>query len=167
MKALSKFTTFSAILLVLVFGTFSCEKKFDGNVPYKTCLYEEKMSLMETQDFPRGKAYLFMDFIPEQMENQINNEILSAQFPKVCWIVYDSETDVATFWIGKVHSSGGTELYGGTICNFPDFAKKWDIPENGIKVDIQGVMYETWVSGAQLAVMYHVRNYVLTNFKRR
>jgi hypothetical protein len=28
------------------------------------------------------------------------------------------------------------------ICNFPDYAKKWDIPENGLPVIINGNAYE-------------------------
>ena len=165
MKKILKITALSAILLSLAGVITTCDKEKTGNVPFKLCPCEKEMSLWELQHFPRGEAYLFKDSIPEQVMNQISDVIYSAPFPKICWIIYYSETDVASIYISNIfHPKDGNIMSIGLICNFPDFAKEWTIPENGIKVMIEGLMYNDCRNHYAYYVPF---DYVLTNLKRK
>ena len=152
---------FIAIMLVLAGSMASCKDKAEKeeigeNVPYKPCPCGETHSSDQLQ-FQKGEAYFFRDSIPEQMSNQINKEIYSTPFPIVCWIVYYSKTDTGNIYFRN--SSGGMTCVG-TICNFPDFAKKWDLPENGCKVYFKGRAYEPCDASGIANVVYI--DYILT-----
>ena len=157
-----------ALIALLTGGFSSCTEKEElgGDVPYKPCPCEKEMPLWEIQQFPRGEAYLFKDSIPIQMVNKINTEMYLDPFPKICWIVYDSEIDDACINIGNLfYPDGGSISSIGSICNFPDFAKEWIIPENGCKVNLEGIMYEPCnIDGTANVVRI---NYVLTSLKRK
>jgi hypothetical protein len=133
----------TAIVMMVAGSVSSCGKRSEagGEVPYKPCSCEEGKPSVGL--FPTGEAYLFKNYIPEQMANQISEELSDASH-KVCWMVYYSETDDVFMWIGNLNDF---LFYHGKICNFPDFAKKWAIPENGCKVDFEGLMYETCSGG--------------------
>ena len=152
-------------MLILV-GVPSCKEKVEsgGDVPYKPCPCGE--TSLASLKFSQGEAYLFKDSIPEQIGNQINNEMYSAPFPIVCWIIYYSETDDVRISIANLfYPSGGNILSVGPICNFPDFAKEWDIPKNGCKVYLEGQVYEPCNSSGITNVVYI--DYVLTRLKRK
>ena len=159
-----KILKFIALMLILA-GVHSCKEKVEsgGDVPYKPCPCEEKSTdLTYNQKFYQGDAYLFKDSIPEQMGNQINNEIYSEPFPIVCWIVYYSETDVAYI---NFFSKNGINCIG-TICNFPDFAKEWITTGNGCKVYYEGQLYEPCNPSGSIAHAVYI-DYVLTKLKRK
>ena len=149
-------------MLMFAGGFSSCAEKeiIGGDVPYIPCPCEIEMRLSK-YSYPRGEAYLFKDAVPKRISDQINKKMYSAPYPKVCWIVYYSEEDRASICIGNLSSM----LSGGGICNFPDFAKEWMIPENGCKVDIEGLLYEGWINTGIQSVRYI--EYVLTSLKRK
>jgi len=64
----------------------------------------------------------------------------------------------------------------GRICNFPDFAKEWDIPEEGLKIYFEGSFYESCVrkpydaygvGGDEDLWPFFSYDFVLTHLKRR
>ena len=118
----------TAILLMLSGSFSSCVKKSesDDKVPYVLCHCEEERPLWRTF---QGEAYLFKDSIPIQMVEIINAELFDKSLKVVCWILYESEND----YIGITIGNYGEHLMigGGRICNFPVFAREWDIPQNG------------------------------------
>ena len=57
--------------------------------------------------------------------------------------------------------------YTGIICNFLDFAKEWYIPENGIKVYFEGLMYEYGYSGDPWTIWIQHCYYLLTSLKKK
>ena len=81
------------IVCMLLFAVISC-----GNSKMEDSrrLCSENKFLSDIQLVPRGEAYLFRDFVPEQMISQIDNQLHSYPFPILSWIVYRSETGVAT-----------------------------------------------------------------------
>jgi hypothetical protein len=82
-------------------------------IPYIMCDHPDYIGgYMDTIDF-KGIGYLYLDSIPYEM--RYRKDILS--------IVYDKEHDSVT-------CHGGYEpRISGTICNFPEFAKKWELGE--------------------------------------
>ena len=151
----------AAIVLILAGVLSSCTKKTesDDKIPYVPCPCEEEK---DSREIFQGEAYLFKDSIPIQMVKIINNEFFNKPRKAVCWILYFSENDYIEIIIGnyKDYSMIGR----GTICNFPYFAREWNIPQNGCKVDIKGLMYDP-------CTCYGVTNvfcfdYVLTSLKR-
>jgi hypothetical protein len=105
----------------------------EGDVPYIPCPCGEEP--FEELQFPQGEAYLFKDSIPLQMYNQIQAE-LSDKSHVVCWILI--QKGMVTMTIGNLNK---ILLVYGIICNFPNYAKKWSIPQNGYKVDVKGLLY--------------------------
>jgi hypothetical protein len=127
------------------------DNELDGSVAYRRCAGGEENQLMGIQ-FQKGEAYYFKDFIPAQMKTELTK----------CWVIlFDSAKE-------EVHiTCDDKSLYGlpiwGMICNFPDFAKAWDIPENGCKVIFTGITYlPTWGGTANQILM----DYVLTTLAR-
>ena len=152
---------FISILLILSGAFYSCTKngKEDGGeVPYISCPCDEKP--MSELQFPQGEAYLFKDFIPEQMNLKIQTELHKSS-GTVCWIVFDSKTNIAKLSIG-----GGAILNVCEICNFPDFAKSWNIPLNGCKVYFEGVNYSPCEFKGGISAVNHF-DFTLTILKRK
>ena len=106
------------------------QEAIGGYVPFKVCYYygELEMVLRESQPFPRGKALLFKDYVPDEFL-----EKLGATF-----ILYSSERNTVNLMITRSYI-GFSAL--GLICNFPDFAREWLINKNGIVVYIEGIWY--------------------------
>ena len=137
-----------------MFEITTMSKGEGGKVPFKACPCENQ-PLTEVQ-FPLGiEAYLFREPVTEQM---LREPPLRKQ-----WIVFDSETGNAYLWI----QSGipGSVPGIGRICNFPDFAKEWDIPETGLKVYFEGLTYEICQGGCLGNV--NCFDLILTNLTRR
>ena len=156
--------SFTIIVLLISAGSFcSCMEKTDkdetGNVIYKPCLCEEDKSLAELQ-FHQGEAYMFKDSIPERMDYQIRTELSDASYA-IYWIVFDSKTYSACLTVGEKSIRNICE-----ICNFPDFIREWDIPENGCKVYFEGIAYEPCVSVGGIGTVSYF-DYVLTSFKKK
>jgi len=130
-------------------------------IPYKTCdcfwVYPER-PFEATGTLQLSGVYLFRDSIPRQMRIQMladnrNNDAV--------WIIFDSKSNHT--WIDIFPPKGDMRSHG-RICNFPDFAKEWIIPQNGLKVDIEGIMHETCIGGTDDHVRFDL---VLTNLKRK
>ena len=147
---------------MLAGGLPSCKdkEKLEGNVPFKLCPCEEEKPLAATtQLFSQGEAYLFRDSISwDQLD-------WSDPFRKVCWIVYNSETDETRINFENFALPVHGIRVVGPICNFPDFAKKWDIPANGYKVYFEGKAYAPCNPAGLMNVSY--LDYVLTNLQRK
>ena len=108
--------------------------------------------------FLRGTAYLFIDSMPAGQKN-INNIIN---------IIYYTARDTTYFSARYPRSNTilyhpyilGINEYIGWVCNFPDFAKQWNIPPEGKQVFYRGELYPSWIQ------LYTQEGYlVLTNLK--
>jgi len=142
------------VLLMLAGGVTSCKKEKNGNVPYKPCPCKNKPA---SNSFSRGEAYLFRDSVPRQIIFDID--------PAVSGIIYYSETGEA--YIGfRGFSVTDALLHTGFICNFPDFAKEWDIPENGLKIYFEGQAYTACNPGGGIATIVWY-DYMLTKLVKR
>jgi hypothetical protein len=122
-----KILKFTAILLIVA-GSFSCGDKedVDGTVPYAPCDCE-KEGKREVK-FP--KIRLFKSSISPQIEEEV---MYAAEQSNELWMLYDSNTETARIY--SAHSIG-------LVCNYPDFAKKWDIPTTGCFVYGEGISSE-------------------------
>ena len=167
----------TVVLLLLAATLSSCKKKDEkeeepgivdclpcgeagGEVPYKPCHCEEYpvKPAEGVTNFSQGEAYLFRaGSISEQMTNKMNAERDSSI---VCMIIYYSMDSAIMYINGRE-----TANQRGGICNFPDFAKEWDIPETGCKVDVEGMMY---IDCHYYGTLGHVPIiYLLTSLKRK
>ena len=182
MKTFFKLTALLAFLLMLVGGLVSCNNGenyngdclyctnnpclddggLGGEVPFLPCECEQPLFFFQ---LPQGEAYLFRDYVPQQMRSYIWNKANSYPFPHVVHIIYNSETKIATINIRNLTPAGiSTDLLAtGIICNFPGFAKKWCIPKNGIRVYFEGRIYRA--CGGGIADRYHIK-YILTYLER-
>jgi len=143
-----------------------------GEVSYKYCPHEEEVGI-EFLRWPytpphltQGEAYFFRDSIPEQMMNQINNEINSPPYPTVVWFIYYSETaDRARLRFEKNNYPETSRMLGGSqIRNFPDFAKEW---ENGSKVYFEGKAHYECRACFPITIAEMLVDYMLTCLKRK
>jgi len=160
----------AVILLTLgVFLAVSCDEKEPetDDVPLKLCNCEERAdftpSLLEIQ-YSEMDVYLFKDSIPKEMESDF---YMSPHF--VCWIIYFSETDDEILnhdvWMffNRFYDRIDWDFIGlGRICNFPDFAKKITFPQNGVKVYVEGAMYNNCFGTVGSTYAF---DYVLSKFK--
>ena len=105
-----------------------------------------------------------MDSIPANVQYGYN----------LMYIVYDRTQDKASFnapnrpYYAYLPPPNVPDIYytgfSGTICNFPDFAKKWNIPPTGIPIEYKGEFDETTLPPFHYP--YHaVGNLVLTILK--
>jgi hypothetical protein len=129
------------------------DNEIKGTVAYKRCsgegIKEEPLSGIQ---FKKDEAFLFKDFIPEELMKEKEKD----------WIfLFDSKTDAAYMWHSKFQPDGLP--VSGMICNFPDFAKSWDISENGCKVFFEGITYVSSFGGTANQVLI---DYVLTTLKK-
>ena len=123
------------------------EKEMDGNA----CPCDVEMFLWEKQFFPRGEVLLFKD----------RTDGFRIEEP---FIIYHSEYNMVFLYLPP--SYWGSSLRGqGLICNFPDFAKEWLNYENGVRVYIEGVMYE-YRNFPHWAVVIPF-GYMLTSIKKK
>jgi hypothetical protein len=116
-----------AIVLLALASTFTCWKEDNGHVPYKPCDCEKEKMNIGLELF-NGEAILFKDLPEEQ-----HNEKIYGSGKRV--IFYNSETDYTVLYVYS------NILYRAYICNFPNFAKVWNIPQDGKKVYYRGTMY--------------------------
>lgn len=121
----------------------------EGIVAYKRCTADGQ-PLAKLQ-FPQGEAYLFKDSIPTGMDAKL----------KTSWLMlFESEADRVFFILAE--SELGLPVTC-MICNFPAFAKAWDIPEGGCKVSFEGIAYGASFGGTTDRILM---DYVLVNVKR-
>lgn len=129
----------------------------EGEVPYKPCPCDSGASV----DILHGEVYLFKDYIPQGINYQtINAEVSGIQLG-ICVLVFNSETEEAYLTpLNDVPEFSNPAYF--RICNFPDFAKEWTIPENGCRVYLEGKLYEN-CGGITLGT--HL-DYLLTHLKK-
>ena len=127
-------------------------------VPYKPCPCEE---LDMKGDALRGEVYLFKNYVPKKIDfPTVCIEVWGLEFEN-CFLVFNSETENANLTL--VDGSYGLPIYGD-ICNFPNFAKKWNIPQNGCKIYIEGTTHPVCYShNADRLIL----EYLLTHLERR
>ena len=171
-----------ALCVVLAGSFYSCGKRVEagGEVPFKACPCDEdkSMQLADWGDTPVEfylEGYLFKDFRPE---NLILEPFVKHEDPLLThayYIVYDSEKDMACYSVEGGIPGTGSPL---RICNFPYFAKEWNIPENGLKISFSGVFYFSCERKAYMECcgsgdwssqggFYFAYDIILTNLKRR
>jgi len=103
-------------------------------IPYKECTHEDAGFYMDTIQMT-GIGYLFINSIP--VELQKDNDVI--------YIIYNKEDHSATFSATYTNDAS----YSGNICNFPDFAKEWEISFEGKQIYYKGElhvagMYTSW-----------------------
>ena len=132
------------------------DNELEGTVAYKRCEIERPLypiyPLWPSTEmrFPTGEAYLFKDSVPYQKQVELVRN----------WIIlYNRDKKNET----RITMDGTYSLpFRGMICNFPDFAKAWDIPEYGCKVYIEDISYlPTFGSNGEVISF----DYVLTTLK--
>ena len=135
--------------------SFSYEdNELKGTVAYKYCDYgdsDEEQFLFSPVQFPRGEAYLFKDFLPDEMRSKVENRV---------FFIFESSANITSLWFKQ---RNGLLPYYGTVCNFPEYAKAWDIPTNGCKVYYEGISYKGSSFGAHRISIY----YVLTTLNKK
>jgi hypothetical protein len=136
MKAIKNFKV-ASVLLILAGGLASCkEEKGDEFVPYAVCDYEGNYI---TAIDVAGNAYLFNDSIPKAIEEELQQEGYKSFAAWIVYVLKDNSTTMKV--ISKLESK--YEHSTSVICNYPDFAKQWEIPLNGQKVYYEGTAFET------------------------
>lgn len=118
----------AAVLLILAGGFASCGNKENN---------EEKN---EAQEMQGNVPYMPCDCG--------GKEVTGIELPKEALLVADSVSDrkdgVAYYAVFNSHKSSESERIIVNICNFPDFAKKWDgIFLQGREVYLSGKLYNT------------------------
>ena len=130
---------FTAVLLFAA-GLFACgEKEKLGNVTKILCACDGTRTLASFKNFPQGEAYLFKDSIPQSMHIQMRDKINNGH--TVSWIVFKDNEDDVYMDIEKT----GEIRNVCRICNFPSFAREWNIPVTGRKVHYEGITYDACV----------------------
>jgi hypothetical protein len=147
-----KILQIAAILLILAEMIIACGKeKEEGNVPYISCDCEQNRDKIDFGiELFNGEAILFKDLPPEQ-----SNEKIHQSESRV--ILYNTKTNTAVLY---AHFE---ILFQCHICNFPDFAEEWNIPQKGQKVYYSGTMYHACNPYGYTDRVY--TDMVLTTFK--
>jgi hypothetical protein len=132
--------------LMLAMASFSgCEKE-KNKLMYIMCENAQE-NYLDTVIL-QGQGYLFLDSVPSELANNMN----------VGFIVYYQGNNRAEFRLLQ-----STAVYTAEICNFPDYAKQWNIPSQGKAIVYKGDFYET---GRYLSEPSYIGgNLVLTIFK--
>lgn len=158
-----RFFTHTVILLTLLGNVASCTLSIgfneDGIVPYSDCPCEEGQFLTEVVSLIE-EALFIKDPIQEQW-----NKMGRTYSTKKCWIVYESKTNTTTLII-SAHNEVCCQIMD--ICNFPDFAKDWNISKNGQEVYFAGTVYQPIPPRGGL--MFGIASYydfILTYLKRK
>ena len=127
------------------------EKEEKSEVGGNVCPCDKEMVFFETQRFPRGVVYLFKDYATDGFHIGVG-----------AFIMYNSESGEAFLYLPPPSEEG--VLGQGFICNFPDFAIEWLNHENGIRVYIEGLMYDYRFPHWHVVSPF---GYMLTSLKRK
>jgi len=123
---------------------------YNEEIPYVECVHEG--DYMDTVHM-EGIGYLFVNSIPAELQKDNN----------VMYIIYDKENNSTTF--SSVYSFStlpAIRNLNGNICNFPDFAKEWEISTEGKKIYYKGEFY---VGGGYNYPFHMFGDLILTTFK--
>ena len=165
MKKILKFTTLSAILLILVGSLASCEVEdkewIGGEVAFELCPHEFERGSEPLIEI-KGEAYLFYDSIPDAMKEKLHQE---SKANRIAWIVYEGN-NMATLYVSTQYETG-KYFYSGIydICNFPDFVKQWELPLTGQKIYYEGKAY--YLGGYACSTCTQFYDLGLTIFKKK
>ncbi|MDR0419927.1 MAG: hypothetical protein LBH30_00520 [Prevotellaceae bacterium] len=130
----TQFLKITAMLLLLAGMMISCGKENEDNnkednMSDKPCECEKEKIDFATELF-NGEAILFKDLSEEQYSEKMHQSDNSV-------ILYDTKTNSAVLY---AHSGILFQCY---ICNLSDFARTWDIAQDGQKVHYDGTMYHS------------------------
>jgi len=136
-----------------------------GEVPFQPCRCENPLYPYQFQ-LPKGEAYLFGNHVSQKMVEHIEHKINSYPFPIVTWII--SIGNIVYIFIANLNPSsipGELTMWSfshwhGEVCNFPDFAREWNIPPDGVKVYFEGRIYSSCLDWGAVV------DYVLTYLKK-
>ena len=106
----------------------------EGYVPYECP--NEKDGYLDTISM-EGVGYLFVNAIPAGLQKEDN----------IMYIIYNKEDNSTTFSARYTIESAIMYLgnYNGSICNFPCFAKEWEVPTEGKQIYYKGELYVTGI----------------------
>ena len=126
-----------AVFLLFLAGSFySCAERAEssdvGDVPFELCLRDERGS-DELIDV-KGEAYLFCESIPDAIKAKLSQRYTA-------WIVYGGDSEYEIGNIATLHLSSQYDIGTYYICNYPDFAKQWEVSLTGQKVYFEGKAY--------------------------
>ena len=122
-----------ALCVVLAGSFYSCEKRAEANggeVPFVSCPCENND---EALGIIKGEARLFFDevFWSAPMDSErIVVWSATSEYPDLAKLALDDPRF-------RTPSGGGVFV---DICNFPDFAKEWNVP-GGVTVYYEGTLY--------------------------
>ena len=123
--------TVATLCVLMLAGSFaSCGKRGEsgGDVPYMPCPCEFNVESVTI----KGNARLR---IGTTAHTSFWEECIS-------WVSND-DGESAVLWLNP-NISDWEVMAIVDICNFPDFAKQWSTPEEGIDVYYEGIMYPMW-----------------------
>ncbi|MDL2256754.1 InlB B-repeat-containing protein [Bacteroidales bacterium OttesenSCG-928-I14] len=101
--------------------------KWEGNYPIEIPRIEcEHEGVYIDTTKMEGIACLFVNTIPVELKKEDN----------IMYIIYNKEDNLVTY---SLHTADA--FYEGNICNFPDFAKEWEIPIGGKQIYYEGELY--------------------------
>lgn len=142
--------------LLLIMGMGGCEENKEyNNVPYGACDCKEKKQ--SNLNFTKEKTILYI--VSSQEESKLLNEI-NQHGGDYSYIIYNKETDKATMY-HVVESV--MQVY--RICNYPEFAKNWNISDKGQKVYFEGNTYVSCEELGGLNISYF--DYILTTLIKK
>jgi hypothetical protein len=101
----------------------------------------------------KGVSCLFVDSVPADLKDNMYAN----------YIIYDKKQDLATLFAYYSYPlvPYREAFYCGFICNFPDFAKEWEIPSEGKQIYYEGEFHTAIMYG----VSFKGGDIVLTTFK--
>lgn len=106
---------------------------------------------MDTLNLEEGIGYLFKNAIPVEVQKDTD----------VLYIIYNEEDNSTIFSTSELSGM----ILNGNICNFPDFAKEWEIPSEGKPIYYQGELY---ITGMYLSIPpYAGGDLILTTLNER
>jgi hypothetical protein len=115
--------------LFSVFGIVGCEEKESQEK-------EEEIILPCNLTSSRWSNYDISN-----METVLFDSSVPADFEGASYVMLNPESDTNVIFIIKASNY---------ICNFPDYAKKWNIPSEGLPIVISGLAYEHIFPGLPL-----------------
>ncbi|MDR1344827.1 MAG: hypothetical protein LBJ39_05680 [Tannerellaceae bacterium] len=133
------------------------DNEAEGTVAYKPCADVGEDSLSRIY-LPKGKAYYFKDSIPERLKDGLQRSWVILYETKTGEVSLDLENSFEMY-TGKYSA---TPIHG-RICNFPDFAKAWDVPEDGCKIYFEGIDYPSIMIETSTRIQI---DYVLTILRK-
>ena len=105
-------------------------------MPFNECECDEKEIISSNITGNNGENAILFKTTSEseqKLQHQLNN---AGNF---IWIIYNIQTEQATLYVIAEQTS--IQIF--RICNFPDFAKNWNVSDKGQKVYIEGVTYKS------------------------